>query len=113
MAYDSTFMVNGAKYGACLEKSRSQFGRAVGQARYAQSLAQARQEGQAIGVSPHMLTPTAPLSRLGFKGKKPSKKALEEAAAKLLKAACTNPSLKAAAMNAVAACYARGCKVRL
>jgi len=63
---------------------------------------QAALEQNQVGVYLHMRRPTAPLSRLGFRGKRPSKKTLKELAEKLLDKALSgnlHPSLIPAVVN--------------
>ncbi len=50
-----------------------------GQNTYAQCLRDAQDKG-VVGIHKHMVSPTAPTSRLGFKGKPASKKTLRELA---------------------------------
>jgi hypothetical protein len=59
-----------------------------------------------VGVNLHTHTPTSPLSRMGYRGKKLGKKAIKDLAEKMLEAAKKDPTLKQAALNAVACYYA-------
>ena len=98
--YNVNFMPNAEVFTKALEKSKAQFGRSVGQAHYAQMLGAARaQTPELVGVSAHMRRPTTPTSRLGFKGKRPSKKDMAEIAQRLLNQAQSNPALIKAAIN--------------
>jgi len=59
-------------------------------------------ENNQVGVHKHMHTPTHSQSRLGFRGKRPSKKTLKELAEKLLNKAqngTLNPNLIPATIN--------------
>jgi hypothetical protein len=52
-----------------------------------------------VGVHLHILTSQPPTSRIGFVGKRPTKKTLKLLAEKLLQQAQKNPSLIKAAVN--------------
>ena len=70
-------------------------------ARYEVQLMKAHIEGKA-GINQHMVLPTDPTSRLGFRGKKAKKADLKLIAAKLSDSAKRNPELLKAALNVAA-----------
>jgi seryl-tRNA synthetase len=69
-----------------------------GMGNYEKRLNKARTDG-VVGVHNHMRRPTAPAERLGYKGKKPNNKTMEELAEKMALLAKTRPELKQAAQN--------------
>ena len=86
--YNVNFMPNAEQLTKAIEKSKAQFGSSVGQAHYKQMLGAARaQTPDMVGVSPHMVRPTSRTSRLGFKGKRPSKKDMALIADRMLQTA--------------------------
>ena len=77
--YDVNFMPNAQVFTKALEKSKAHWGRCVGESHYKQMLSQVRAETpELVGVNPHMLRPTPAGSRLGYKGKRPSNKTMQE-----------------------------------
>jgi len=69
-----------------------------GQVHYRACL-RAAEQSNSIGVHKHVHTPQQATSRLGFSGKRPSKKALKVLAEKLLQQSINKPELRQAALN--------------
>lgn len=67
---------------------------------YSRVLASANLVGD-VGIHKHILTPQSQNSRLGFKGRKVSKKGKLELRDKMLKAAQRRPEMVAATLNMV------------
>ena len=74
------------------------FASGQGQFRYRECLKTANNNNQ-VGPHHHMRLPTPPTSRLGFAGKKVSKKDRAAIADRLLEQSLNNPTLRAAALN--------------
>ena len=68
------------------------------QLHYQALLQSAKQEGK-VGIHFHMSRPTTPTSRLGFAGRKASKKDLKAIAERMLESAMKDPTLINAAVN--------------